>query len=84
MLKFLNKLFGIPEPKPPVTITVSSPPVEVKPETIVSHMPENKEPEVKVEPKQKPPKSSPDTPVKIKVSKTPPKAPAKNKPRAKK
>lgn len=56
MLKFLNKLFGIPEPKPapapapeptpepitaseptpaPIHIVIESPPIEIKPETII-------------------------------------------------
>ena len=75
MLKFLNKLFGIPEPKPvqnpPITITIDTNTAEVKPETIVANVPEVKEPEVKVTVKQKP-------------ARKPAKPATKAKPRAKK
>lgn len=73
MLKFLNKLFGIPEPKPvqtpPITITIDTNTAEVKQETVVAHVPEVKEPEVKVT---------------VKPARKPAKPATKAKPRAKK
>lgn len=48
MLKFLNKIFGIPEPKSepvtppqpePASVTAEAPPAEIKPETVTSSTP---------------------------------------------
>lgn len=47
MLKFLNRLFGIPESKPEpktVNITVESPPVTVQPETVSIEVVKQEEP----------------------------------------
>lgn len=47
IIKFFNKLFGIPEPKPPVTIHVEPPPVVIEPKTVVAVDPPAPEPEPK-------------------------------------